>query len=172
MSLYSEYYLSHHGIKGQKWGVRRFQNKDGTLTNAGKKRLKKLEDVRDREIDLARRRRESEEESIKRKTKDLENAKSMGPKGLAKYVYGHDTDDKIMDLSGMTIQELYDGEIKYWQHAIGVSKARVRGYMEQEKALTNMTIDDLSISKKDIIAKGRQAMVGGWADYDNENPDY
>ena len=32
-------YLSHHGIKGQKWGIRRFQNEDGTLTNAGKKRL-------------------------------------------------------------------------------------------------------------------------------------
>ena len=30
--------LTHHGIKGQKWGVRRFQNEDGTLTNAGKKR--------------------------------------------------------------------------------------------------------------------------------------
>ena len=30
--------LYHHGIKGQKWGVRRFQNKDGTLTSAGKKR--------------------------------------------------------------------------------------------------------------------------------------
>lgn len=30
--------LHHHGIKGQKWGVRRFQNKDGSLTPAGKKR--------------------------------------------------------------------------------------------------------------------------------------
>lgn len=26
--------LEHHGIKGQKWGVRRFQNKDGTYTDA------------------------------------------------------------------------------------------------------------------------------------------
>lgn len=31
--------LSHHGILGQKWGIRRYQNKDGTLTPEGKKRL-------------------------------------------------------------------------------------------------------------------------------------
>lgn len=31
--------LTHHGILGQKWGVRRYQNKDGSLTAAGKKRL-------------------------------------------------------------------------------------------------------------------------------------
>ena len=30
--------LCHHGIKGQKWGIRRYQNEDGTLTEAGKKR--------------------------------------------------------------------------------------------------------------------------------------
>lgn len=30
--------LSHHGIKGQRWGIRRYQNPDGTLTEAGKAR--------------------------------------------------------------------------------------------------------------------------------------
>ena len=29
-------HLAHHGIRGQKWGVRRFQNPDGTLTAAGR----------------------------------------------------------------------------------------------------------------------------------------
>ena len=38
--------LYHHGIKGQKWGIRRFQNKDGTLTNLGKSR-KTMNDVND-----------------------------------------------------------------------------------------------------------------------------
>jgi hypothetical protein len=37
-------FLMHHGIKGQKWGVRRFQNEDGSLTSAGKRRLAQTSD--------------------------------------------------------------------------------------------------------------------------------
>ena len=49
MKYESQYYgvvnpessLTHHGIKGQKWGVRRFQNIDGSLTRAGIERYQK-----------------------------------------------------------------------------------------------------------------------------------
>lgn len=47
--LTSDGELYHHGIKGQKWGVRRFQSKDGSLTNAGKKRYSNKEIRQDRD---------------------------------------------------------------------------------------------------------------------------
>lgn len=37
--------LYHHGIKGQKWGVRRYQNADGSLTSAGMRRYKYSKDI-------------------------------------------------------------------------------------------------------------------------------
>lgn len=40
--------LYHHGIKGMKWGVRRYQKKDGSITEAGKKRYAR--DAREKEF--------------------------------------------------------------------------------------------------------------------------
>lgn len=40
-----EFGLKHHGVKGMKWGVRRYQNSDGSLTPAGKNRYDR--DVRE-----------------------------------------------------------------------------------------------------------------------------
>lgn len=37
--------ICHHGIKGQKWGVRRFQNEDGTRTLKGKQRYSKASET-------------------------------------------------------------------------------------------------------------------------------
>ena len=63
--------LYHHGIKGMKWGVRRYQNKDGTLTAAGKKQKKKTLSADDKEkarrkSDLKKRRTMSDADIKKR----------------------------------------------------------------------------------------------------------
>lgn len=38
-------YIFHHGIKGMHWGIRRFRNEDGSLTDAGKRRQANLPDI-------------------------------------------------------------------------------------------------------------------------------
>lgn len=70
-------YIAHHGILGQKWGIRRFQNKDGSLTPAGKKHVsegsddyreakelskKKLKDLSNEELEKINKRRRLEDE--------------------------------------------------------------------------------------------------------------
>jgi hypothetical protein len=68
-------YLMHHGIKGQKWGVRRFQNEDGSLTSAGKRRYVEPSDMDTRnrlikahkgEIDSANEWRNDSREALKK----------------------------------------------------------------------------------------------------------
>lgn len=39
----NEEYLEHHGVKGQKWGIRRYQREDGSLTRKGIKRTAQYE---------------------------------------------------------------------------------------------------------------------------------
>ena len=69
--------LYHHGIKGQKWGVRRFQNPDGTLNEAGKKRYAHLMD----------RYNENTEKIYKLQSKVIDNAprKARLERSMAKY---------------------------------------------------------------------------------------
>lgn len=42
-ALVSSDYLAHHGVKGMRWGIRRYQREDGSLTSAGKKQKLKNE---------------------------------------------------------------------------------------------------------------------------------
>lgn len=69
-------YLMHHGVKGMRWGVRRYQNKDGSLTNAGKKHVSNYKTAR----------------SLNRKV-DQEARKLINSDSRLKKDFGNDTDD-------------------------------------------------------------------------------
>lgn len=102
--------LCHHGIKGQKWGVRRYQNKDGSLTYAGKKRALKIQDqytefsknkkYRDKDGNLTYAGRKKE---LKMKEQYSE---LTGGKQLRKYPSGSGKTTKPKSVSEMSNEEI------------------------------------------------------------------
>lgn len=75
--------LTHWGVRGMRWGVRRFQNKDGSLTSAGKKRMSlgdKIKNYRTNKkrkaaLEKARQTRLANKEAAEKRAKDIEAGK-------------------------------------------------------------------------------------------------
>lgn len=88
--------LAHHGVKGMKWGVRRYQNKDGSLTAKGKKRYSE----RQATSDFYRRSAIKNREYAAASDKAVEDLKKPGKARdkLVKKMFGNDVYDKNFDL--------------------------------------------------------------------------
>lgn len=85
MTAHYDNYLSHHGIKGQKWGQRRYQNLDGSLTAEGRKHLgyslnpkgNKKESSVKKLVDMAKSKRAEKAEAKKAEKEAAEKQKRM-----------------------------------------------------------------------------------------------
>ena len=165
--------LYHWGIKGQKWGVRRFQNKDGSLTAAGKKRYAHLDTVRKNEADRYKRMAEAEEKSFKANKDYMRMLKTEdGPKQIRSYLGDINNDKESMELYGYKISELVDQEIDYTNHEANINRHRVEAYMNANKALMSMDISDLSMKRKDIVKFGNRIVAETFGSQSSEDVRY
>lgn len=84
--------LYHHGIKGMRWGVRRYQNKDGTLTPAGKRRYADDPEARSA-VEVAKK-------NVKKANADYAKATNeYNKKTLGGLVYNKEATQKLLDSS-------------------------------------------------------------------------
>ena len=101
--------LRHYGIPGQKWGVRRFQNSDGTRTEAGKERYRDSADEADpREASSVKKmvkKSEAQKEAERQKKNDVKNRGTLTNAQLK---------EKIERLKlEKDLRELTKGELSY-----------------------------------------------------------
>ena len=122
--------LQHHGIKGQKWGIRRFQNKDGSLTPRGRQRYEKVTiDGQTYRVE-GRDRSKAADEAVRR-------AREQGFEA-----YRYTSDDKRSKVRQVELEQQY---IKLG-YPKDVAQKQARRVVKGEKFVTAMYMTTIGIS--------------------------
>ena len=159
--------LTHWGVQGQKWGIRRYQNEDGTLTEEGKKRYgRKVLGIYDKRLPENNRSKELGE--INNRREDARKAvKLYGGKNAAKKEVSEKYDKRIranswkalglsapavaltaFAMANESIGLLAAGALPLLPITIGYAAAT--NALRRNKKLANSYIDDLAIKKSSI----------------------
>lgn len=164
-------YLAHHGIKGQKWGVRRYQNDDGTLTSAGRKRyasnLTRLLNKADQQTAEAMTRKER---AAYKKTRSEQKLKRHIDSGKADPLSSKTK--KLTEKVVKSRKEYSDakkavehGESLMWKM---IADANEKGYSVNSSHVIRMS----STGQKILTSMGALGTVPAWALYSSDKKKY
>lgn len=157
--------LYHHGIKGQRWGVRRYQNPDGSLTPRGRKKLEKFQKRENAALDyrindLSKRR----DKDAARYEKKILKLHEKGTRHLIKKAekaidnntgYDWKTDKKFLKIAEK--EDNYKNLKKENQRAYEYAINRVN---TAKDTISKYTLDDIKneksgVNKKNLVNGGR-----------------
>lgn len=173
MTEFETNYLAHHGVKGQKWGVRNYQNPDGTLTSLGRKRYgvgparnsfsnsvkKVVKEVKK----IKEEKKASEEAAAKQKIKDHVR---KHPKDLQKYAKAlskEEVNELIDDINfNKKLKTIHDDEVRTgWKKVSDFSQniGTIATFLTNGKNLYNNTADIYNTLIEAGVIKDRPKMV-------------
>ena len=143
--------LYHHGILGQKWGVRRYQNADGSLTDAGKKRYGLGDPKYQRNKGIA------ETETVMKRLNAVRNGKDVY---IDKEKFRNSTGDEDEFKTGEAHAKATENYANYLSNSYRMFDSmipkRMSGKVREEyiKYLLNQTVADLNANHLGTVEKG------------------
>lgn len=149
--------LYHHGIKGQHWGVRRYQNEDGTLTSAGKARYYKTE------YKPAKAEYKEAKSELRKARKDYNKKFDKAQKYEDAHNNSANDTDKIAAKRNKKWSEVDKAEARY-ENAINRHDASKEAYKETSKEVWN------NVDKKKLAIKVTTAAAIAATAYVMSNP--
>lgn len=152
--MYDNEYLAHHGIKGQKWGVRRYQNSDGTLTALGKRRASN-KDIKQYEKSVYK---SVNNEFDKKYGGDLNTLKTKADKKYDAYVKKHGLLSEDDDAEAFW--EDYDKRHRIYDKASDMyddyNALEYKIDMEKGREVSNRMVERFGQERMDKFKKSRQ----------------